>query len=84
MHKHLIKRLSEIIKRKGTTPKRRFHDYSNVYSDVTERWLLAWNRSNNITHYIFHILIRKSVLLFLTFVPLGLMTPTISLRDPST
>ena len=42
-------------------------DYSKVYSNVTERWLLAWDQNKNITYYIFHILIPKSVLVFLAF-----------------
>ena len=65
-------------------PRRLFLDYSKVYGDFTERSLLAWNRSKSITHYMFHILIPKSVLLFLTFSSLGFLTPTISLRDHST
>ena len=36
-------------------------DYSKVYSDVTERWLLVWNQNKHITYYLFHILIPKSV-----------------------
>ena len=28
-------------------------DYSKVYSDVTERWLLAWNQNKHITYYIY-------------------------------
>ena len=64
--------------------RRRFLDYSKVYSGFTERSLLAWNRSKSITHYMFHILVPKSVLLFLTFSPLGFMTSTISLSDHST
>ena len=26
-------------------PRRRCLDYSKVYSDVTERWLLTWNQN---------------------------------------
>ena len=50
-------------------PRRSCLDYSNVYCDVTERWLLAWNQNNYITYYIFHKVITKSVLVFFTFVP---------------
>ena len=35
-------------------PRRHCLDYSKVYSDVTERWLLAWNKKE--TSYILHIL----------------------------
>ena len=48
MRKHLIK-LSEIIKKEKRVPhklasRRRCLDYSKVYSNVTERWFLAWNQ----------------------------------------
>ena len=46
--------------------RRRCLDYLKVYCNVTERWLLAWNK--NTTFNIFHILIAKSVLVFLTLV----------------
>ena len=36
------------------TPKKGYIDYSKVYSDVTERQLLAWNQ-NNILHVIYFI-----------------------------
>ena len=63
-------------------PKRRCLDYSNVYCDVTERWLLAWNQNKHITYYIFHKPIPKSVLVFFTFTPLRfMMTPTSSRSD---
>ena len=70
MHKHLIKWLSENRKKEKGLPhmlvhRRRFLDYSKVYSDVTERWLLAWNQSRNIRYYIIQILILKSLLVFL-------------------
>ena len=41
-------------------------DYSKIYSDVTEGWLLAWNQNKQITYYIFYILISNSVLIYLT------------------
>ena len=50
MHKHLIKWLSEIIKKgKGSdtyalASRRYCRNHSKVYSDVTKRWLLAWNK----------------------------------------
>ena len=71
MHKHLIKWLSEIIKKKEgvphmLAPRRCCLDHSKVYSDVTERWLLAWNQNKHITYYMFHILIPKSVFIYLT------------------
>ena len=28
-------------------PKRRCVDYSKVYCDVTDRWLLAWNQNQH-------------------------------------
>ena len=66
VHKYLIKWFSEIIKKEKGVPHmialwRSCLDYSKVYSDVTERWLLAWNQKRNITYYLFHILIPKSV-----------------------
>ena len=30
-------------------PRRYCLDYSKVYSDATERWLLAWNQNKQIT-----------------------------------
>ena len=42
--------------------RRRYFDYSKVYCDVTERWLLAWNQNKHVTYYIFHKLARKPVL----------------------
>ena len=51
------------------TPRRRCFDYSKVYYDVTERWLLAWNQNKHIIYYIFHILIQKALLVFHTFAP---------------
>ena len=39
-------------------PRRHCIDYSKVYSDVTERWLLAWNQNKQFTYYIFYILIQ--------------------------
>ena len=48
--------------------RRRCLDYSKVYCDVTERWLLAWNQNKTLC-YIFHILIPKLVLVFHTFAP---------------
>ena len=47
-------------------PSRRCLDYSKVYSDATERWLLAWNQNKQITYYIFYILVPNPVLIFLT------------------
>ena len=47
-------------------PRRRCLDYSKVYSDVTERCLLARNQSQQITYYIFYILMPNSVLTLLT------------------
>ena len=47
-------------------PRRHCLYYSRVYSDVTKRWLLAWNQIKEITYYIFYILIPNSVLIFLT------------------
>ena len=47
-------------------PRRRCLYYSKVYSDVTERLLLAWNQNKQITYYIYCILIPNSVLIFLT------------------
>ena len=41
--------------------------YLEVYCDVRERWLLAWNQNKHIIYYIFHILILKSVLVFHVF-----------------
>ena len=56
--------------------------YLEVYCDVRERWLLAWNQNKHMLYYIFHILIPKSVLVFQTFTPTSfLMMPTSSLRD---
>ena len=64
MHKHLIKWLSKIIKkRKGSVTL----CYLEVCCDVKERWLLAWNQNKHIIYYIFHILILKSVLVFHVF-----------------
>ena len=47
-------------------PRRRCIYYSKVYSDVTKRWLLAWNQNKQIRYYICYILIPNSVLIFLT------------------
>ena len=47
-------------------PRRCYFDYSKVYSDVTESWLLGWNQNEQITYYMFYILIPNSVLIFLT------------------
>ena len=72
MHKHLIKWLSEIIKKgKGSdtyalASRRYCRNHSKVYSDVTKRWLLAWNKNKQVTYYIFYILISNSLLIFLT------------------
>ena len=73
MHRHLIKYLSEIIKKrkeKGVphmlAHRRCYLDYSKVHRDVTERWLLAWNQKIPITYYIFYLLIANSVFIFLT------------------
>ena len=30
--------------------RRRYLDYSEVYNDVTKRWLLAWNQNLRITY----------------------------------
>ena len=48
-------------------PRRRCLDYSKVYFDVTERFLLAWDQNKHITYYTSHNLISKSVLVFFTF-----------------
>ena len=48
------------------TPRRLSLDYSKIYSDVTEIWLLAWNQNKQIKYYIFYILIPNLVLIFLT------------------
>ena len=69
VHKHLIKRWIRLWKKKGEchicyAPSRRCLE---VYFDVRERWLLAWNQNKHIMYYMFHILIPKSVLLFHTF-----------------
>ena len=53
-------------------PRRRCLDYLIVYSDVTERWLLAWNQNKNITYEKFHIVISKSVLVFPKFGPISI------------
>ena len=45
-------------------PRRHCLDYSKVYSDVTERWLLAWNQNKKFC--ILYILYTNSVLIFLT------------------
>ena len=73
MHKHLIKWLSKIIKkRKGSVTYARLLDDLGdleVYCDVRERWLLAWNENKHIIYYVFHMLIPKSVLIFHKFAP---------------
>ena len=46
-------------------PKKQCLYYSEISSDVTKRWLLAWNQNKQITYYIFYILIPNSVLIFL-------------------
>ena len=33
-------------------PRRRCLDYSKLYCDVTERWLLAWNQNEHIAYFI--------------------------------
>ena len=33
-------------------PRRHCLDYSNIYNDVAERWLLAWNQNKQITYSI--------------------------------
>ena len=83
MYKHLIKWLSKIIKKRergvSEVPRR---SYLEVYCDVRESWLLAWNQNKHILYYIFHILIPKSVLVFQTFTSTSfLMIPTSSLCD---
>ena len=47
-------------------PRRRCLDYSKVYMDVTESWLLAGNQNKQIIYYVFSILIPKSALIVLT------------------
>ena len=64
-------------------PRRRCLDYSKVYCDVIEKWLLAWNKNKHIKYYIFHIIIPKSALLFHTFPSFRLLTPTSSLCGSS-
>ena len=49
-------------------PRRPCVDYTKVYCDVAEKWLLAWNQNKHIIYYIFHILIPKSLLVFHTLV----------------
>ena len=44
--------------------------YTKVYSDVTKRWLLAWNQSKQIAYYILYILIANSVFIFFTIAQL--------------
>ena len=44
-------------------------DYSKDCCDVTERWLLAWNKEKHISYYIFHKLTPKPVLVFFKFAP---------------
>ena len=61
MHEHLIKWLSDIVKKieRGVphklAPRRGCLDYSKVYCDVRKRWFLAWKQNRYITYYIFHI-----------------------------
>ena len=62
MHEHLIKWLSDIIKKKTErgvphmlAPRRGCLDYSNVYCDVRKRCFLTWNQNRHITYYILHI-----------------------------
>ena len=64
-------------------PRRRCLDYSKVYCDVTEKWLLAWNKNKHIKYYIFHTIIPKSALVFHTFASFRLMTLTSSLCGSS-
>ena len=47
-------------------PTRCFLDYSKVFSDVTEKWLLGLNQNKQIAYYMFYILIPNSVLIFYT------------------
>ena len=35
--------------------RRRYLDYSKVYSDVIERGLLAWDQNKQITYYIYFV-----------------------------
>ena len=76
MHVHLTKWLREIIKKERVVPhmlalRRRCLDFSKfiVITQNTERWLLASSQNKDITCYIFHKLIPKSVLVFFTFGP---------------
>ena len=68
MHEHLIKWLSDIVKKieRGVphklAPRRGCLDYSKVYCDVRKRWFLAWNQNRYITYYILHIQYTNSVL----------------------
>ena len=53
-----MKGLSEAIKKEKGVPhmlaiRRRSLDYSKVYFDVTERWLLAWSQNKYITYLIY-------------------------------
>ena len=68
VHKHFIKWLSKIIKKKGECHicQAPWRSYLEVYCDVRERRLLPWNQNKHI-YYIFHILIPKSVLVFHVF-----------------
>lgn len=43
---------------------------SKVYCDVTKSLLLTWNQNKQITYYILHILLSKSVLVFFILAPI--------------
>ena len=83
MHEHLIKWLSEIIKKteRGVplmlAPRRHCPGHSKVYCDIRKRWLLPWNQ----TYYVLHIsysiyYFRNQYWSSLHLLPLRLMTPT--------
>ena len=61
MHEHLIKWLSDIIKKtvRGVphmlAPRRDCFGYSEVYCNFRKRWFLAWNQNMHILYNIFHI-----------------------------
>ena len=68
MHKHLIKWLSKILKRRkrSVTYARLLGDALEVCYDVRKTWLLAWYQNKHIIYYMFHILILKLLLIFHT------------------
>ena len=51
-----------------------------LQKDVTERWLLAWNKNKQITYYILYILIPNSVLIFVTIAQISFQQISILIR----